>query len=320
MTKNSPSITVRELYEAKARDMSLKLTGGVNGLTNQITSPRIQKLGLALAGYLEYIRSGRVLFIGRTEINYLSRLESSEIQNTINRTFEADLTCIVATAGLDLPPVLVEKARENAVPILITPAISSRAIDEIVQFLEHRLAPSTAVHGVMMEVFGMGVLLLGDSGLGKSECGLELVLRGHRLISDDAVSIRRIGLERIVGSGPDLLPFHMELRGVGIINVRDLFGISSVSQEKDIDLVINLVRWRVGQDIDRLGMEEPYYTILNTRIPLIKIPVAPGRNVATLVEVAVRIHLLKKQGYEPVSSFVKKLEEQMRTQGQDNDE
>lgn len=319
MTKETPSITVSELYELKARDLKFELAGGVNGLTKKITSPRIQKLGLAMAGYLDYVQPGRCQFMGNTEFNYLAGLHKLEFSTAISRTFNANLTCIVATGGLPVSPELNAAAKEHGIPILKTPANSSRAIDEIIQFLEHRLAPSTAIHGVMMEVFGMGVLIVGDSGLGKSECGLELVLRGHRLVSDDAVTVKKIGLERLVGSGPDLLPFHMELRGVGIINVRELFGISSVSQEKDIDLVINLVRWRLGQNIDRLGVEEPNYTLLETTLPVIKIPVAPGRNVATLVEVAVRIHLLKKQGYEPVSSFVKKLEEQMRSQGQRDD-
>ena len=303
---------VSELYQVKARDLGLRLTGGVNGLENQIDSPRPQKLGLALAGYTDYLRSGRVQFLGRTEMNFLNRLEETERKEACKRPFVLNLSCIVVTNGLEPPQELREYAKQFGVPILLTDAVSTRALDEISEYLEEELAPTTSIHAVLMEVLGLGVLLIGKSGVGKSECGLELVLRGHRLVSDDMVNIKRLGTERLVGSGPDFLRFHMELRGLGIINIRDLFGISSVSLQEPIDLAIELVRWRERSESDRVGFEEREYQLLDTAIPLMTLPVAPGRNVATLVEVAVRIHMLKKQGYEPGAEFLSQLEQKMR--------
>jgi len=190
--------------------------------------------------------------------------------------------------------------------------VTARAIDELTSYLDQKLAPSTTIHGVLVEVFGLGVLITGDSGIGKSECALDLILRGHSLVTDDLVFIRQIGSERLVGSGPDDLRFHMELRGLGIINIKDLFGISAVSPQTEIDLVVELVRWREEEQYDRVGLEERHLTLLDLSIPLTKMPVASGRNLATLVEVAVRIHMLKKQGYEPASEFLKQLESRMR--------
>ncbi len=303
---------VSELYRVKARDLGLKLTGGVNGLENQIDSPRIQKLGLALAGYTDYLRSGRVQFLGRTEMNFLNRLGEAERKEACRRPFALELACIVITSGLEPPQELREYAKQFSVPILLTDSVSTRALDEISEYLEEELAPTTSIHAVLMEVLGLGVLFVGKSGVGKSECGLELVLRGHRLVSDDMVNIKRLGTERLVGAGPDFLRFHMELRGLGIINIRDLFGISSVSLQKQIDLAIELVRWRDRSEGDRVGFEEREYPLLDTSVPLMTLPVASGRNVATLVEVAVRIHMLKKQGYEPGAEFLSQLEEKMR--------
>jgi HPr kinase/phosphorylase len=304
--------TVSELYRVKASHLGLKLAGGVNGLENQIDSPRIQKLGLALAGYTDYLRSGRVQSLGRTEMNFLNRLGEVERKEACRRPFELELACIVITSGLEPPQELREYARQFSVPILLTDSVSTRALDEISEYLEEELAPTTSIHAVLMEVLGLGVLLVGKSGIGKSECGLELVLRGHRLVSDDMVNIKRLGTERLVGAGPDFLRFHMELRGLGIINIRDLFGISSVSLQKQIDLAIELVRWRDRSEGDRIGFEEREYQLLETSVPLMTLPVASGRNVATLVEVAVRIHMLKKQGYEPGAEFLSQLEEKMR--------
>jgi HPr kinase/phosphorylase len=201
---------------------------------------------------------------------------------------------------------------------LKTEAVTFRAIDEVTSYLDQMLAPSTTIHGVLVEVFGLGVLITGDSGIGKSECALDLILRGHSLVTDDLVFIRQLGSERLVGSGPDDLRFHMELRGLGIINIKDLFGISAVSPEKEIDLVVELVRWREEEQYDRLGLEERCCTVLDLSLPLIKMPVASGRNLATLVEVAVRIHMLKKQGYEPAYEFLSQLESRMTQQAEKN--
>lgn len=306
--------TVREFYESRARQLNLELLGGANGLDQPITSPRIQKLGLALAGYGDYLHPGRVQFVGRTEVNYLNMLDEAARREAVEGALARDLCCVLVTKGLEVPSELLASARRFGVPLLRTDALSSRAIDEVSNYLDRCLAPSTTLHGVLLEVSGLGILLVGESGVGKSECALELILRAHRLVSDDVVLIRRRGADRLVGRGPDDLEFHMELRGLGIINVKDLFGISAVTRSQTIDLVVELVPWSQQEEVDRLGLDEQRYSLLDVELPLYRMPVAGGRNVATLVEVAVRLHMLRLQGYHPARGFVAKLEKQLSLQ------
>ncbi|MGW8179230.1 MAG: HPr(Ser) kinase/phosphatase, partial [bacterium] len=277
MDQSEASSTVRGLFETKARTLGLSLAGGANGLPNQITSHRIQKLGLALTGYTDYVNSGMVQFLGRTEINFLDQLSDQERKARVQRVYEQGLCCIIVTSGLVPPKEIVQGAKEFSVPLMKTAAVTSRAIDEVTAYLDQKLAPSTTIHGVLVEVFGLGVLITGDSGIGKSECALDLIFRGHRLVTDDLVHIRQLGSERLVGSGPDDLQFHMELRGLGIINIKDLFGISAVSSQKELDLVVKLVRWREEEHYDRIGLEERHFTLLDLSLPLIKMPVASWR-------------------------------------------
>lgn len=318
MGKPEPFTTVRDLFEAKALALGLRLAGGANGLPNRISSHRIQKLGLALSGYTDYVHPGMVQFLGKTEISFLDKLNEQERHAAVNLVFKERLCCIIVSAGLEPPKEILEGVRKFSVPLLKTEAITSRAIDEVTSYLDQKLAPSTTIHGVLVEVFGLGVLITGESGIGKSECALDLILRGHSLVTDDMVFIRQLGSERLVGSGPDDLRFHMELRGLGIINIKDLFGISAVSLQTEIELVIELVRWREDEQYDRVGLEEKHYKLLDLSAPLIQMPVASGRDLATLVEVAVRIHMLRKQGYEPASEFLKRLESRMRQQTRDD--
>lgn len=304
----SSSTTIQALFEALRDRLQLDLLAGADGLGNAVVSPRIQKLGLSLAGYSDYVHAGRVQFMGGTEINYLQMLSAEERKHSIECIFSRDMCCILVTRGLDPPPALLQCCNEKRIPVLRTQAQSSAAIAEVTAFLQEKLAPTTTIHGVLMEVFGLGVLMFGPSGIGKSECALDLIMRGHRLVSDDVVIIRKHGTDHLIGSGPAEFQFHMELRGLGIINIKDLFGVSALSNEKAIDLAIHLVRWNPEEEYDRLGLDEKQYSLLDVAVPLIAMPVAPGRNLATLVEVAVRIQLLKGQGYNPSHAFVKKLE------------
>ncbi len=312
MAQTNAYRTVRHVFQAKAKPLELRILGGANGLDNRITSPRIQKLGLGLAGYTEYLDPGRVQFIGRTEAHLLMTLNESERREALKRVFELSIACVVVAGGTEPPPEMLLFAREYAVPLLLTLTHSARAIDEITEFLEERLAPSTAVHGVLVDVFGLGVLIFGRSGIGKSECALELIMRGHRLVSDDLVTIRQSGPDRLMGCGPEQMKYHMEVRGLGIINIRDLFGISSVMAQKQLDLAVELVHWREWQEDDRISFDERRYEVLEAWVPQIVVPVASGRNVATLVEVAVRLQLLKKQGYQPAAAFLGALERQLQ--------
>jgi HPr kinase/phosphorylase len=306
------SVTARELYESAGQRLDLKLVSGEEGLDNPISSPRIQKLGLALAGYVDYLHQGRVQLIGGTEINYLTILSAAQRRRAIEKVFSRQICCIVVTKRLKIPTDLLGNADRYKVPVFQTEALSSTAIEEITSFLEEKLAPTTTIHGVLMEVFGVGVMLLGDSGIGKSECALDLILRGHRLVSDDVIIIKRFGNDRLVGFGPSDFKFHMELRGLGIINIKELFGISALSPRKQINLAIDLVRWRNDEEYDRLGVEERQYSLLDVEVPLVRMPVASGRNLVMLVEVAVRIQMLKSQGYSPSSDFFKRLEARLK--------
>jgi len=316
----NPTTTVRELSQLSSQRLKLTPRGGEDGLDNPITSPRIQKLGLALAGYVDYLHEGRVQLVGRTEINYLKTLSAADRKIAIKKIFARKLSCVVITSDLKTPPSLLRNCEENKVPLLKTKALSSVAITEISGFLEEQLALRTTIHGVLMEVYGLGLLLLGPSGIGKSECALDLILRGHRLVSDDMIVIRKFGSDRVMGSGPSDFRFHMELRGLGIVNIKELFGVSVLSPKTIIDIAMDLVRWNPQEEYDRLGLDERQYTLMDVSVPLITMPVAPARNLATLVEVAVRLQMLKSQGYSPSGEFFKRLDERLKPPRSSSDE
>jgi len=315
-----PTTTVRELSQLSSQRLKLTLLGGKDGLDNLIASPRIQKLGLALAGYVDYLHEERVQLVGRTEIRYLQTLSTSDRTKAVKQIFARNLSCVVITTDLKAPAALLRNCESNKVPIFKTEALSSIAITEITGFLEEQLALKTTIHGVLMEVYGLGLLLMGPSGIGKSECALDLILRGHRLVSDDLIVIKKFGSGRLIGSGPSDFQFHMELRGLGIVNIKELFGVSVLSPKTIIDIAMDLVRWNPGEEYDRLGLDERQYALMDVSVPLITMPVAPGRNLATLVEVAVRLQMLKSQGYSPSSEFFKRLDARLKLPRSSSDE
>ena len=307
-------ITVRDFYQNLAKQLGLRIAGGVNGLDNRIDNPRVQNLGLGLASYTEYLEEGRIQILGRTENNYLNKLDSESRARAVEGIFKAPLTCILITAGITPIKEIIDGSIASLVPVMTTGMETEPAIDKVIVFLEESLAPQASIHGVLLDVLGLGVLITGNSGIGKSECGLDLMMRGHRLISDDMVVIRRLGSGRLIGSGPKTMKYYMELRGMGVVNVRELFGISSVSPQKELALAIRLIKWGEYDESDRIGMEEHFFEILDASVPQINLPVAPGRSLAELVEVAVRIHMLRREGYEPASDFLKRLEKELREQ------
>ncbi len=309
--------SVRRLVEGVSEPLGVKLQAGVSGLDRTIDSPRIQKLGLALAGYRDYLHSGRVQFVGRTETGYLSRIGSEKSAGALEGVFSRSPCCIVVTGGVPPPDSLPELADRHEVPLLTTEALSSKAIAEVTGFLERELAPTMTIHGVLMEIFGLGVLLLGESGIGKSESALDLIRRGHRLVSDDLVRIQRVRPSELIGAGSADFPFLMELRGLGFINVQDLFGVSAVRRRHPINLVIHLRRWQEAEPGDRLGLEEEEEVFLEVALPRITLPVAPGRNLATLVELGVRLQLLKEQGLDTSRQFVEDLDRRVKSLGED---
>lgn len=297
-------VSVREFADALSSSLNLEIRHGHDGLDNEIRSARIQKLGMALAGFRGYVHSDRIQIFGATELSFFKELSSRARLAAIQRLKENRICCIVVTKGLDVPAELGKFCDRERIPVLRSQAMSSTSTETISRYLERRLAPRMTVHGVLIEIFGLGVLILGPSGIGKSECALELVLKGHSLITDDAVEITRFGMDRLSGAGGEVLKHHMELRGLGIINIRELFGVSATGASQDIDFAVRLERWKADAEYDRLGIEQATVDYLGVSIPLIVMPVAPGRNVSTLIEVAARIHLLKQRGYQPSKEIV----------------
>ena len=302
-----PMLTVRSLLD-ESSGLRLVLLAGEGGLARRISNQRIQKPGLALAGYVKQVHPERVQILGSTEISYLQTLTEEEARQSVDSFMSLDPACIIVTKGLDVPPALLDSAERMGVPLLRTPIVSSTAIDAIQKHLELQLAPTASIHAVLMDVLGVGVLLLGKSGIGKSEAALDLIMRGHRLVADDLVEVRRTSGEVLVGWASELIKHHMEVRGLGIINIKDMFGVAAVRDEKKIELVLELTRWDASESHDRLGLDEMVYPILEVPVPLLRIPVSPGRNVSSLIEVAARNRLLQVRGHHSAREFQERLD------------
>jgi HPr kinase/phosphorylase len=305
-----PAVTVSGLLGARPEAIGLpvELLAGSSGLDRRITSPYIQKTGLALAGFHEYLQPGRVLIFGESEIRFLESLPQVARQFALAKSFEQNVPCLLVTSGAAVPEDVILEADRAGLPLLGTSVPTAAAIGKITALLEDRLAVREIIHGVLLDVLGLGVLLAGESGIGKSECALDLVCRGHRLVADDTVEVRRRAESIVIGSCPDLTRHHMEVRGLGLINIRDLFGVASTRTSKRIELVVQLERWDEAREYDRLGLDEEHLDLLGLKIPLIRMPVAPGRNVATLVEVAARNQLLRARGINAARRLAARLD------------
>jgi HPr kinase/phosphorylase len=295
-----------------ALGLSLELLAGGEGLDRLITDSHPQKTGLALAGFQEYLRPGRVLVFGESEIRYLEHLEPAARLKTLRLALSLDFPCVVITGGFTPPPELATEAERAGLPLLKTSAATPAAFAKLTSILEDSLAERIITHAVLMDILGLGVLIAGESGIGKSECALDLIVRGHRLVADDTVEIRRRSETILIGTCPELTRHHMELRGLGLINVKDLFGIASTRSSKRVELVVQLERWDVSREYERLGIDDDFYELLGLRIPLIRMPVAPGRSIAILVEVAARNQLLRSRGHHAARMLADRLEQTLR--------
>ncbi len=291
--------------------LELDLLAGAAGLDRLITLPYIQKTGLALAGFDEYLRAGRVLILGESEVRFLERMDASTRRQNLRRLFSRDFPCVLITMGLEAPEEFADEAERADVPLLRTALPTPAAIARLTNLLEDRLAPRETRHGVLLDILGLGVLLSGESGIGKSECALDLVGRGHRLVADDTVEIRCRGESILIGTCPELTRHHVEVRGLGLINVTDLFGVSATRSSKRIELVVHLERWERGREYDRLGLDSTTTEILGVAVPLVTMPVAPGRNLAMLVEVAARTQLLRSRGRHAARLLAERLERRL---------
>lgn len=311
---NVPAVTVGGLLDARPESIGLPiaLLAGARGLDRRITNPYIQKTGLALAGFHEYLQAGRVLIYGESEVRYMEGLDATARGEALRRSFATAVPCVLLTGGLSAPPDLLMEAEKGGVPLLSTQVGTATAIGKLTALLEDRLAIREVVHGVLLDILGLGVMIIGESGIGKSECALDLVVRGHRLVADDTVEIRRRAASFIIGSCPELTRHHMEVRGIGVISLRDLFGVASTRTSKRVELVVQLERWDPDREYERLGLDDAFFELLGLRIPLIRMPVAPGRNLAILVEVAARNQLLRARGSNAARDLAERLEAQLR--------
>jgi HPr kinase/phosphorylase len=313
----TPSITVEALLGSAERGAGLdaEVVAGARGLDREITVATSQKIGLALAGYDSYLRPGRVLVFGDSEVRFLTSLTSVAARDALRRVLQHDLPCILLTNGLEALPELVEEAEVARMPVLRTRLSTPVAIARLNGHLEDRLAPRDTLHGVLLDILGLGVFVLGESGIGKSECALDLVVRGHRLVADDAVQVRRRAETVLIGTCPDLTRHHMEIRGIGVINVRDMFGVASTRRSKRVEFVVLLERWEPGREYERLGLDELSFEILGVPVPMVRMPVAPGRNLAILVEVAARNQLLRARGQFAARKLVEQADRTLRERG-----
>jgi HPr kinase/phosphorylase len=314
-----PSVTVAGLLGSRpdALGLPLELLAGEGGLEREIASPHIQKTGLALAGFHEYLQPGRILVFGESEVRYLESLPHHDRMNVLSAALTYDIPCVLVTSGWQPPPEVLAAASRYHVPLLRTTVTTPVAIAKITALLDDTLAVREIVHGVLMDILGLGVLIVGDSGIGKSECALDLVVRGHRLVADDTVEVRRRGETVVIGTCPELTRHHMEVRGLGVISIRDLFGVASTRVSKRVELVVQLERWHPEREYDRLGLDEASYELFGLRIPLIRMPVAPGRSLAILVEVAARNQILRTRGLNAARDLVTRLEAQLRRPDED---
>jgi HPr kinase/phosphorylase len=308
-------VTVGRLLQSRpeALGLDLEVLAGSGGLDRCILSPYTQKTGLALAGFHEYLREGRVLVFGNSEIRYLESLTPADRTDTMRKVCEHDeVPCILVTGGLRAFGEMIFEAERCSLPVLRTLVPTPVAVAKVTAILEDSFVARELVHGVLLDILGLGVLMVGESGIGKSECALDLVVRGHRLVADDAVEVRRRAETILIGTCPDLTRHHMEIRGLGVINIQDLFGIAATRASKRIELVVQLERWEPRREYDRLGLAEERYQILNLPLPLIRMPVAPGRNLAILVEIAARNQLLRARGRHAAKTLADRLERQLQ--------
>jgi len=300
------SISVEEILNNK--ELKFSLIAGKEGIYNEINYSKVQKPGLAIAGFTKYIKKGRVQIIGLSENEYLNSLKENVQLKVLRAFLDAKPSCVILSKGVKASSIFIDLANEYAIPILESSYPTSILIEKITNFLTESLAPSISIHGNLLSIFGIGTLILGESGVGKSEAALELICRGHRLIADDMVIIKKIGENELIGQAPHNIQHYIEIRGIGIINIKEMFGISSTDIRSKIGLAISLEKWKEDEEYDRLGIDTHSFNILDVDIPLRKIPVAAGRNIALLIEVAVRDILLKREGINSAMQLISSIQ------------
>jgi len=305
------ALTVETLYNEKKEYLELSILTGQVGLSKPILNNEIHRPSLALAGFTERFASKRTQILGETELSFLESQPSPKRSETCMRLFSFNLPVVIVSKGQTPPPELLEAAREWDTAVLSSKLTTTELESRLAVFLDHAFAPSTTVHGTLMDVYGVGLLYTGKSGVGKSETALDLVERGHRLVADDMVRIIKKAPEVIVGTGFELLGHHMEVRGIGIIDIEKLFGIRSIRLQKRIEVEVRLTLWSEEEQYERLGLEEKHTTILGVEMPVVFIPLSPGKNITVISEVIAMNHMLKVYGENTAEGFAQRLSEEI---------
>ena len=300
------SITVQELIdEYKLIPLTQKNADYSKRL---ITTADINRPALQLTGFYDYFDAGRVQILGLVENSYLDKMSIDKRKRTLKRFFSYSYPCVVICRGLDAFPEMIKFADESGTPLFQTSETTSTFMSEIIRWMRVQLAPRVTMHGVLVDVYGEGLLIIGESGIGKSETALELIKRGHRLVADDAVEIKRVSSQTLIGSCPEIIRYFIELRGVGIIDVKQMFGVESIKATQNIDLIIKLELWDKTKEYDRLGLKEEYMEILGNNVVCHAIPIRPGRNLAVICESAAINHRQKKLGYHSAKALSERVD------------
>ncbi|WP_226528834.1 HPr(Ser) kinase/phosphatase [Metabacillus niabensis] len=298
-----PKVRTKDLVDK----FNFEIVSGEEGINRPITTSDLSRPGIEMAGFFTYYPKERVQLLGKTELSFFHQLSPQEKTHRMDELCTDITPAIIVTREMETPQELIEASEREGVPVLRSPMKTTRLSSHLTNFLEGKLAPTTAVHGVLVDIYGVGVLIIGKSGVGKSETALELVKRGHRLVADDCVEIRQEDTDTLIGSAPELIEHLLEIRGLGIINVMTLFGAGAVRSFKRITLVINLEIWDKNKQYDRLGLEEDKMRIIDTDITKLTVPVRPGRNLSVIIEVAAMNHRLKRMGVNAAEQFTNKL-------------
>jgi HPr kinase/phosphorylase len=305
-------LTIQDLYASKRDALQLELLTPESNLARQIESPTVSNPGLLLAGFSDRYLTGRLQVLGETEMRYIASLEDGRQREVIEAFLQLDIPALFITKGQDVPALLTDRASAHQIPLFRSTLKTGELYRRLQPYLEEQFAPSTTLHGSLADVYGVGLLFTGRSGIGKSECVLDLVERGHRLVADDVVVVTRRGVDVLIGRGHELQHHHMEIRGVGIVDIRALFGIRAIRQQKRIEVVVQLVDWDDNTAYDRTGLEEAGLDILGVRIPKVMIPLNAGKNITVISEVVAMNHLLKYSGVHSAEIFNERLQDVMR--------
>lgn len=305
-------ITVEKLYASRARDLELTILNAAAGGTRKIVpNAELHRPGLALTGFFERFANKRIQILGQTEMAYIKRMLPERLVEIGNTLFGANIPAVIISKGIAPPDMFLKVASDHNTAVFSSRLSTARLTARLSAYLDHIFAPSTNVHGTLVDVYGVGLLYTGKSGIGKSEVALDLVERGHRLVADDVVRVIRTAADVILGRGSELLGHHMEIRGVGIIDVEELFGIRAIRLQKRIEVEVHLELWAEGQDYERLGIEDQSTSMLGVQIPIIRVPISPGKNITVISEVIAMNHMLKVYGENSALEFSKKLSQKL---------